>query len=1006
MLIMAICTTDEPIPMCARVERYCHEIKEKYRRQRIVNSDWPPRVGESYFGRLVLLEANDTNATPKAIRNKQWCMLRGDIDQVCEHTKDKRISVYDVLKPNENGQPLRVVVDGPPGIGKTTLCRKLLNMWAEEKLKQYGLVLYCPLRNTKAVEIKELFINHYYGLSDVIQWIESTDGHRLLIIFDGWDELSIKLREKSLAAKIIGKEKLPNCSVIVTSRSCASSSLLKLDPISKHVEVIGFSKQEFNNVVQNTLTPPLANKLIKQIEIRNDIQSLCYIPLVCSIFVYVCKSLEGQLPTTLTELYEEFILQTIKRHVEVKQLNMEIDHLYNLPSKIYNIFLKLSEIAYLSLKENPPKLTFSFSEFQSLSNLGLMTMFAEYGYGKKTYQFLHLSIQEFLAAWWITKSNTNELFEDHFYNDHFRLCLRFVAGLTHLEQESYQAYFQKPLDFQCKMKPMFSYDAMYLSWFNKRPDHLGRTTVNLFYDHLDTGIFLLQLLYESQNTKLCPILAKSMNNKSLCLHESRLSSFDILCLSYFLNNSNTTWNFLHFGALNELEVQIITDTVTNNSQCNQCKGLQVVLDDMSPETTIAFLQLPFLRHIEHCSITTTCRPQNLYSVLCNLHQLQKLYISWLPRSQYSVACVPHQDLQQFIKANTTIHQLEIYGSLCNELQGNDTFPNIQYLSLHDELAGEVIKQLLKSNCTLKALEVQCKTSLNVQEVSTSLQALALRSHGNEILSILKMKEMKSLVMNFPFSNVPQYPHSLLHCLFQSHSSLQLLYIKLETSKSVNELFTILQSNTTLKALRMELDGVNDLDRSLQDMLQHNNSLQYFHILPPDNRYDITKFGSDKYLCYLSNGISDNIGLEELRVPIPLSSNCEKLNNFFDDISQKTKITNLTLNYVLNKEGHQADRKAEETNLIKLCYEFGLPLVTRLLLSHPTIKLLKLVHNTNTFDVSVPFEPVITDFYNAAFDHPSLEYVEMIVYDNQILKNKLNRVVEHRKPKRPIINCKF
>ena len=111
-------------------------------------------------------------------------------------------------------------------------------------------------------------------------------------------------------------------------------------------------------------------------------------------------------------------------------------------------------------------------------------------------------------------------------------------------------------------------------------------------------------------------------------------------------------------------------------------------------------------------------------------------------------CVPHLDLQHLIIANTTIHQLEIYGSLCNGLQCNNTLPNIQYLCLHDELAGGVIEQLLKSNCTLKALEVQCKSSLNIQEVSTSLQALSLKSHGNEISSILKMKEMKCLVMNF------------------------------------------------------------------------------------------------------------------------------------------------------------------------------------------------------------------------------------------------------------------
>ena len=468
-----------------------------------------------------------------------------------------------------------------------------------------------------------MLIYQYYGVSEVIQWIISTDGDKLLIIFDGWDELNIELRQTSLAAQIIRKERLHKCSVIVTSRSYASSSLLKLNTISKHIEVKGFSKEEVNNVIQCTLP-----QLKKEIEIRNDVQSLCYIPLVCSIVVYVCKSSEGQLPKTLTKLYKKFIVETINRHVEIKQIPAEIAvKLSSLPSPINNIFSKLCKLAYDNLKQNPPKLTFSSSELPE-DYLGLMTSFAEYGYGKKTYQFLHLSIQEFLAAWWITKyEKTEELFKDHFENEHFRLCLRFVAGLTHLEHKSYQQYFNKPIDLQCKREPLFGYDAMYLSWFHQNPEivrerHLHPDTVDIFYDKFD--VLLLQLLYESQNTTLCHILAQSMINQSLCLYgQLNLSLFDILCLSYFLNNSNITWKYLDLCRLNEQKVQIITDTITNNSQQNQCKGLEIELgNDVSPETTDALFQLPFFCHIQHCTLATR---SNYFPLFSQLQQMKVLH---------------------------------------------------------------------------------------------------------------------------------------------------------------------------------------------------------------------------------------------------------------------------------------------------------------------------------------------------------------------------------------------
>ena len=452
--------------------------------------------------------------------------MRGDNDIVSQIYS--KIEIEDILKPNDSDQSLTVVVDGPPGIGKTTLCRKLLNLWAngELKHKQYDLVLYCPLRNINIAQANKLeqLLNYNYQCPDVsmvTEWLEREHGKGLLIIFDGWDELSTQLRQSSLPTKIICKQLLHKCSVIVTSRSYASSSLLKLTSVNKHVQVMGFLEEEINTVIKGTLenNPQIAQKLIDELEIRNDVYTLCYIPLICSIVIHVFE-VNGQLPTTLTKLYENFILQGIRRCVantghydpeDIQSLNEK-----HLPSNIATSFKDMCQFAYESLKENNPKMTFSSIEIQQhLKQTGYLGLIRNYD--KDVYQFLHLSIQEFLAAWWIAKYNekTEEIFNTHFDDDHFRMCLRFVAGLTQLK--NYQQYFNKELDLQCKRKPLFGLDVCYRSRFYQNPE-IGVNHVSTDdHDNDKKFIALLQLLYESQNETLCEILSQSINNHSLCL---------------------------------------------------------------------------------------------------------------------------------------------------------------------------------------------------------------------------------------------------------------------------------------------------------------------------------------------------------------------------------------------------------------------------------------------------------------------------------------------------------
>ena len=614
----------------------------------------------------------------------------------------------------------------------------------------------------------------------------------------------------------------------------------------------------------------------------------------------------------------------------------------------------------------------------------------------------------------------NYLIKDHFENEHFRLCLRFVAGLTHLEHKSYQQYFNKPIDLQCKRVPLFSYDAMYKSWFHRNPEmvrtrHVSSYTVDIFYDKFD--VLLLQLLYESQNTTLCHILAQSMINQSLCLLQLDLSLFDILCLSYFLNNSNITWKYLDLGILNEQEVQIITDTITNNSQQNQCKGLEIVLDeDVSPETSDALFQLPFFCHIQHCTSWS-----NNFPLFSQLQQMKVLHFSSFGGEiQPSDVKYIQSRLQQFIETNTTVQELVVYDKYQLTSGLNVSNKTIQSLRL-DKVPNEIIEQLLKNNYTLKALSVTSKSTLNIHEVNTPLDALSVSTSDNKFSNIMKIKGLKCLSINFPYPqynpdplmypHLPQYPHSLLHCIFQSHPNLQILNIKLCTSESVNELFTILQTNTTLKALKIALHEVMDLSIGLQDMLQHNKTIQYFHIVLPyyssSNRQ--FNFGSSDYLSYLTNGLSHNTSLQELMVPIPLSSNIKDVKHFFDVISQKT-VTELRIIFVLDQTYKEWDRSRQKREMEILLYNYVLPLVTEMLNSHNTMRLLKLstLPLVLVFDIASlkqEEKEMIQNFYDTVLRHPSLQYVEIYSVTftedlRMILKKMVNTT---KKQKLPIIN---
>ena len=611
-----------------------------------------------------------------------------------------------------------------------------------------------------------------------------------------------------------------------------------------------------------------------------------------------------------------------------------------------------------------------------------------------------------------------EVFKDHFDDDHFRMCLRFVAGLTHLEHESYRQYFNKQqLDLQCKREPLFGFETCHLSYFYQNPeirqfDHIRSV------DFDNVPILLLQLLYESQNTTLCQVLAQSINNHSLCLDRVSLSLFDWLCLSYCINNSNTTWNHLHLvdvsdqlGYVSNQSLSVFTAGLTNNSLQTQCKRLEVMLYEPIDELIHKLLQPSLLYNIQECYCELSLGqyvPCLVLLQFLNLPQLKILHlimdhptIPTVDNTYYTDKCT---ELEKCIEMNSTLQEMkivyngenEITSTIISVIRGvtrNKTITSLTITSLtmhvecyahHPPLPDGVIEQLLKDNNTLQALSLDIPnyllpSSMNIVEVNTPLTALEIGGQSSKLMTsslLPHIKGLHCLILPDP------YPP---HLLFLSHPSLHTLTLRLDTAESVIELFTILQTNTTLKALSVEIKEervyTSSMGTSLQDMLTQNQTLKYLEI----NSYKDILIAKDipipkdilihsSFLSFLTTGLRHNTSLQQLSVPIQLN---EDIRTFINVISQKNNLTELKVNFNPDQSYSNCSYEEKVQIMTPLFYEQVLPAVTNMLQSHTTIRLLRIECGyINTWSSQPNLIELVQHLYETIFIHPSLEYIQI------------------------------
>ena len=154
-----------------------------------------------------------------------------------------------------------MLVDGAPGVGKTTLCLRICKDWADQKLLiNFHLVVLQQLRQEEldsVLSIQDIFYYPDPKLQDeTISTIVQSGGEGMLVILDAFDELTHEQRRKSICMKLISGHLLPKCSVVVTSHPYASEIIQQLKCMQKHVEVPGFTDRQ----IQECIKQPVPDK--------------------------------------------------------------------------------------------------------------------------------------------------------------------------------------------------------------------------------------------------------------------------------------------------------------------------------------------------------------------------------------------------------------------------------------------------------------------------------------------------------------------------------------------------------------------------------------------------------------------------------------------------------------------------------------------------------------------------------------------------------------------------
>ena len=343
----------------------------------------------------------------------------------------------------------RVLIEGVAGSGKSTLTQRMCCDYSNGRFAQdYNIVIQVALRSLpkdqQKLSLQDLIFTSV-GEADIVEEvaasITSCHGQAVLFIFDGFDELSEEMRKSSLVRDIIKGHILPQSSFVVTTRPISAESLYHC--VDRRVEISGFGEEEVKKYITEyfaSSNPSAGEKLLSTLSLRPHIERLCYVPLLLLMVCYIV-SLDGdsELPRTLHQLFGYLIILTLNHNLERVGRKERVDSLQDV-SQLCCSFDKLTQLALERILKDT--IIFSKLDFEVDSAfLGLFNCIAtrnRFGVVSRTWHFLHLAVQEYMAALAVAKKTPEE--QVTFWKQHLTLKYN-KRGHFVLTQDRYHTMF-------------------------------------------------------------------------------------------------------------------------------------------------------------------------------------------------------------------------------------------------------------------------------------------------------------------------------------------------------------------------------------------------------------------------------------------------------------------------------------------------------------------------------------------------------------------------------------